>query len=207
MGELDDLRARLAALEAEVGRLREESASTRAGARATTPAVTATATEATEAQTTAAKRSRASKAARPTAKTAVETAVDRRSTGAVPDAGDRTRVPAAAPADRVEQPQSLTHLADAIGVMVSGRQVGQVGQIDQVSHVGQVRRANQSDRSDRSDRSDPTQQAEQTQVLRIPARALEARTISTPVAGHGQFLESLLSGQAVLPGEPHREGR
>ncbi|WP_143685895.1 hypothetical protein [Streptomyces sp. 1331.2] len=200
MGELDDLRARLAALEAEVGRLREESASTRAGARATTPAVTATATEATEAQTTAAKRSRASKAAGPTAKTAVETAVDRRSTGAGPDAGDRTRVPAPAPADRVEQPQSLTHLADAIGVMVSGRQVGQ---IDQVSHVGQVRRANQSDRSDRSD---PTQQAEQTQVLRIPARALEARTISTPVAGHGQFLESLLSGQAVLPGEPHREG-
>ncbi|MFF2144043.1 hypothetical protein [Kitasatospora sp. NPDC058190] len=80
MGELDDLRARLAVLEAEVDRLREESAATRAPA-----------------------------------------AADRDRAGARFSAPERTPVPDAVRADRAEQCQSMTGLADVLGVMVSGQ--------------------------------------------------------------------------------------
>ncbi|MFJ2868296.1 hypothetical protein [Kitasatospora sp. NPDC087314] len=133
MGELDDLRARLAALEAEVGRLREESAATRA---------------------TAVKAGRDG--------TEVQSSVD-----------DLTRAPDAVRTDRVEQHRSMTHLADAVGVMVSD-------------------------------------QAEQTRVLRARGQTPETRisaSRSSTLPQHGQFLESLLSGQSVLPEEPRREDR
>ncbi|MFJ9844207.1 hypothetical protein ACIRYZ_27870 [Kitasatospora sp. NPDC101155] len=83
MGELDDLRARLAALEAEVDRLREESAATRAPAAAV--------------------------------------AADRDDAEVRSPAPERTPVPDAVRADRAGQRQSMTGLADVLGVMVSGQ--------------------------------------------------------------------------------------
>ncbi|MFE5588107.1 hypothetical protein [Kitasatospora sp. NPDC056531] len=79
MGELDELRARLAVLEAEVDRLREESAATRAPAA-------------------------------PTGRDGAEVR---------PRAPQRTPVPEEVHPDRAGQRQSMTRLADAVGVMVS----------------------------------------------------------------------------------------
>ncbi|GAB7187083.1 hypothetical protein ATKI12_6914 [Kitasatospora sp. Ki12] len=89
MGELDELRARLAALEAEVGRLREESGVARAGR----------------------KPARAKRTQVPTTETAPAPAP--------------TPVPTkeAVRVERVEpgrSASSMTGIADAVGVMVSG---------------------------------------------------------------------------------------
>ncbi|MFD7449608.1 hypothetical protein [Kitasatospora sp. NPDC059827] len=107
--ELDDLRARVATLEAEVDRLRGEAA---AAGRA--PAVTA------------------------------------------------------------GQPQSMTRIADAVGVMVSGR-------AEQPTRVLQARTVSPEPKTVAApDATEATEPAE---------------TRSLPVPAHGQFLESLLSGR------------
>ncbi|MEU4303456.1 hypothetical protein [Kitasatospora aureofaciens] len=119
--ELDDLRARLESLEAEVSRLRGAAAATG------TAAVT------------------------------VE--------------------------DQPGQPQSMTRIADALGVMVSARTEERTG-----------KRAEE-------------RTEERTQVLRTrpeplappdPPKTLEPRNTPAPARSGGQFLESLLSGQPAL---------
>ncbi|MFE3880669.1 hypothetical protein ACFXPX_40575 [Kitasatospora sp. NPDC059146] len=111
--ELDDLRARVATLEAEVDRLRGEAA---AAGRA--PAVTA------------------------------------------------------------GQPQSMTRIADAVGVMVSG------GRAEQPTRVLQARTGSPERRT-----------VAAPQAPEAPEAPEPAETRSLPVPAHGQFLESLLSGR------------
>ncbi|MFF2080086.1 hypothetical protein ACFVXG_35665 [Kitasatospora sp. NPDC058162] len=132
--ELDDLRARLATLEAEVDRLRGQAVATRttaapAAALAPTPAATG--------------RGRA----------------EVRTAGPAPEAVRE---------EQTGQPQSITGIADALGIMVSGRVPGRV----------------------------PGRAEEPTQVLRARAEAPESRTL--PLPAHGQFLESLLEGRPAL---------
>jgi hypothetical protein len=109
MSELDELRARVTVLEAEVARLRKESA-TRAPACVPkhTPVPAARAVrDAAEVRPSA-----------PAARTRVPND-EVRVTDADADAGTTAtteRIP-----DRVEQPQSMTSLADAVGVMASGQ--------------------------------------------------------------------------------------
>ncbi|MFJ9461253.1 hypothetical protein ACIRST_40060 [Kitasatospora sp. NPDC101447] len=199
-GELDELRARLAALEAEVGRLREESAAAHTAAVRTGEARTAgerTAGERTAGGRTAeartATRRGAAKREAPAAVTVTGAATDSRTAGVTTvtakagrdstEAGSsahaHTPAPDAARPDRAELHQSMTGLADALGVM-------------------------RSEQAERADRALQAERAEQpTQVLRT--RPLEAR--SSAPARHSQFLESLLAGQAVLPEEPQRESR
>ncbi|ARF81654.1 hypothetical protein ACIG0C_31575 [Kitasatospora aureofaciens] len=123
--ELDDLRARLESLEAEVSRLR--------GAAAATGTATGTAAVTVE--------------------------------------------------DQPGQPQSMTRIADALGVMVSARTEERTG-----------KRAEE-------------RTEERTQVLRTrpeplappdPPKTLEPRNTPAPARSGGQFLESLLSGQPAL---------
>ncbi|MEU4587965.1 hypothetical protein AB0F92_38955 [Kitasatospora aureofaciens] len=129
--ELDDLRARLESLEAEVSRLR--------GAAAATGTATG----------------------RATGRTAVTVE------------------------DQPGQPQSMTRIADALGVMVSARTEERTG-----------KRAEE-------------RTEERTQVLRTrpeplappePPKTLEPRNTPAPAPARsgGQFLESLLSGQPAL---------
>ncbi|MEU8925510.1 hypothetical protein AB0D10_32035 [Kitasatospora sp. NPDC048545] len=92
----------------------------------------------------------------------------------------------------------MTDLADVLGVMVSE----QAARADRAARANRGTRPDRAGRADRPHQSDPT---EKTQVLRTQPRALEAR--SNAPARHGQFLESLLAGQAPLSEEPHREGR
>lgn len=206
-GELDELRARLAALEAEVGRLREESAAAHTAAVRTGEARTAggrttggrTAEARTATRRGVAKREapaagtgtgtgtdgRTARATTVTAVTAVTAKADRDSTEAGSTAHAHTPAPDAVRPDRAELHQSMTGLADALGVMRSEQ-------------------AEQAERAERANRALQAERAEQpTQVLRT--RPLEAR--SSAPARHSQFLESLLAGQAVLPEEPQRESR
>ncbi|MFJ8623622.1 hypothetical protein ACIRD3_12365 [Kitasatospora sp. NPDC093550] len=154
MGELDELRARVEALEAEVGRLREQSATTREKA---------THVKARPVRTRRAPAAPATPAGRDGTGTTAPSAD-------VSPVNDHPRLPDPdpVPAPRAEPRGTMTDLADALGVMVSD-------------------------------------QAEQTRVLRAHARTLE--TQSSTLARHGQFLESLLAGQAVLHQELRRENR
>ncbi|MFI9159539.1 hypothetical protein [Kitasatospora aureofaciens] len=127
--ELDDLRARLETLEAEVSRLR--------GAAAATGTATGTAAVTVE--------------------------------------------------DQPGQPQSMTRIADALGVMVSAR--------------------TEERTEERAGKRAEERTEERTQVLRTrpeplappePPRTLEPRNTPAPARSGGQFLESLLSGQPAL---------
>ncbi|MER7579656.1 hypothetical protein [Kitasatospora sp. NPDC097691] len=218
-GELDELRARLAALEAEVVRLREESAAARTAAAHTAearaaearttevPAAAArtvtkrgAATRETGAAVTATATSRTTGKARATAVTA---RAGRDGTEAGSSADTHTPVPDAVRPDQVEIHQSMTGLADALGVMRSE----QADRIDRIGRANRANRALQAEQAEQAERAEQALQAEraeqQTQVLRT--RPPEAR--SSAPARHSQFLESLLAGQAVLQEEPHREGR
>lgn len=141
--ELDDLRARLATLEAEVDRLRGNAVATRTAA-ALEPA--------------------------PAAAPAAPTGRGRVEVRTVPQG--RGPVPEAVREEQTGQPQSITGIADALGIMVSGRVTGRAS--------GRV-----------SGRAE-----EPTQVLRARAEAPESRTL--PLPAHGQFLESLLEGRPAL---------
>ncbi|MER6302543.1 hypothetical protein ABT247_23725 [Kitasatospora sp. NPDC001539] len=119
MGELEDLRARLTALEAEVDRLREESAAARAAATGRTATGRTTAGE----RTIATGRATSAAAERPDAGT-TDTAGARTDRDGTEDRAVvpvRTRAPEGGHGDRVERPQSMTSLADVVGVMVSGQ--------------------------------------------------------------------------------------
>ncbi|MER7673441.1 hypothetical protein ABTY61_33955 [Kitasatospora sp. NPDC096128] len=129
--ELDDLRARLATLEAEVDRLRGEAVATRT---AQAPAAA-------------------------TGRGRVEVRTAPQGRGPVPEAVRE---------EQAGQPQSITGIADALGVMVTGRTSGRA--------------------------SRPAE--EPTQVLRARAEAPERRSV--PLPAHGQFLESLLEGRPAL---------
>lgn len=191
-GELDELRERLAALEAEVGRLRAESAAAHTAAVRTGDVHTAggrTAEARTATRRGAAKREAPAAVTGTDGRTAGATAgttkAGRDRTEAGSSAHAHTPAPDAVRPDRVELHQSMTGLADALGVMRSEQ-------------------AARAERAERANRALQAERAEQpTQVLRT--RPLEARS-STP-ARHSQFLESLLEGQAVLPEEPQRESR
>ncbi|MFI9365233.1 hypothetical protein ACIG5E_29905 [Kitasatospora sp. NPDC053057] len=130
--ELDDLRARLATLEAEVDRLRGAAA-----ARGTTTA--AVTTDQNRATARSARQSHT-----PVLNTTRE--------------------------EQPGQPQSMTRIADALGVMVSGRT------------------------EERAE--EPTE--EPTQVLRTRPEPPESRSAPVAERGGGQFLESLLSGRPAL---------
>ncbi|MEU9045638.1 MULTISPECIES: hypothetical protein [unclassified Kitasatospora] len=99
-------------------------------------------------------------------------------------ANDRTRVPETVSTDRIEPRQSMTCLADAVGVMVS----------EQAEQTREQTRE-----------QSPEQDPEQTRVLRAHARTPESR--SSTLVQHSRFLESLLAGQAVLQEERRPEGR
>ncbi|MFJ9608730.1 hypothetical protein ACIRS1_20575 [Kitasatospora sp. NPDC101176] len=216
MGELDELRARLAALEAEVGRLREESAVARSAAepapakpapvqppRATTPAATPAPTR--RRRTTAGPRAEQD-----------PPAVDGL-------AGE----PEAVLTGRVEPGHSMTSLADVLGIMVS----------DRAERTGVLRapvpalEARTRDTGAREARTLVTRAPEaRTLVTRAPearagetgpreartgetgpreARTLEARTAAarnTPLPRHGEFLEGLLAGRPPLSPGPAPEG-
>ncbi|MFF9645591.1 hypothetical protein [Kitasatospora aureofaciens] len=129
--ELDDLRARLETLEAEVSRLRGAAAAT--GTSTGTAAVT------------------------------VE--------------------------DQPEQPQSMTRIADALGVMVSGRTEERAGKRveERTEERTQVLRT----------RPEPLAHPEPLAPPE-PPKTLEPRNTPAPERSGGQFLESLLSGQPAL---------
>ncbi|MFJ9774391.1 hypothetical protein ACIRVF_24675 [Kitasatospora sp. NPDC101157] len=133
--ELDDLRARLETLEAEVSRLRGAAAAT-GTAVGTTPG--------------------------PAAAVRVE--------------------------DQPGQPQSMTRIADALGVMVSGRAEA---------------RAQAEAQPEKQPEKQPERRAEEgtearTQVLRTRPEPSERRSVPLPERSGGQFLESLLSGRPAL---------
>ncbi|MEV7597149.1 hypothetical protein AB0O91_07120 [Kitasatospora sp. NPDC089797] len=155
--ELDDLRARLATLEAEVDRLR--------GAAGATGATAATDVDRAERRTEV-----------PAAE--VRSAAAPQDHAPVPSAVRRERARERAG----EQPQSMTGIADAIGVMVSGRP----------EQSTRVLRAH----SEAPERQTPDRQTPERQT---PDRQSPERKAGPPRPAHGEFLEGLLSGRPALP--------
>ncbi|MEU9080373.1 hypothetical protein [Kitasatospora sp. NPDC048538] len=201
MGELDELRARLAALEAEVGRLREESAVARSAAE---PAPAKAPRATTQAATPAPTRRR-------------RTTAGPRTEQAPPAVDGLAGEPEAVLTGRVEPGHSMTSLADVLGIMVS----------DRAERTGVLRapvpalEARTREAGAGEARTLVTRAPEaRTLVTRAPeaaagetgpreARTLEARTAaarSTSLPRHGEFLEGLLAGRPPLSPEPAPEG-
>ncbi|MFJ4185059.1 hypothetical protein [Kitasatospora sp. NPDC089509] len=175
--ELDDLRERLATLEAEVDRLRGRTATTEAAAATEATAATKTAIEATTEAATKATEA----ATRTDTTAAVTTGPSRAKARPIPQARPRAldtvheELPTqpGLPA-HPGQPQSMTSIADVLGVMVSGR----------VEEPTRILRAHPEPAELPAPPEDRT------------VRATDSRSASP--AGHGQFLEGLLSGRPAL---------
>ncbi|MBD0689140.1 hypothetical protein [Streptomyces sp. CBMA123] len=85
----------------------------------------------------------------------------------------------AASAVAAGQPQAMTRIADAVGVMVSGR-------AERTEEPTKVLRTEHTEHTERTERTELTERTEAPETLIVP------------LPQHGEFLEGLLSGRPAL---------